>query len=247
MSRLTDIFMNSMLLAAAAIALTACDASSGAVNAPSESLIDWHESSKSDSVDSLISSLNAKYGDHFHLIEREGGGAGMVYHLAVYLSSDRFPNEWIYAVKGVFDGKTEIRDNYASYLLHDEASEYLTDIAKSVYGECKVFYEPDKNAVLPPDIGKDSSAAELLKNSKPYFSVLLPEGQSLDQKDEKLDALYEKLKNERINCYLYIAYLDSNKEYVEADTAEISDRSHIIAECTLGIDADFNIVERQWG
>ena len=233
--------------------LTSCDVNQAGAKPPSAASDSAPEafqdqsSPQSDGIDSLISSLERKYGESFTLLENAGGGAGLVDHCAVYVRSDKFPDDRIYAVRGVFDGRTEERDNYMAYCLREEASAYLTGLAKSVYGECRAFYTPDKNAVLPPDIGKESSAEELLKKTKPYFSVILPEGQELDKKDKKLDDLFEKMKEGGINCFFYIAYLDSNEIYVGTSSAEGIDRSHIITDCTLGMDADFNIVERQWG
>jgi len=203
--------------------------------------------SPGNSRDALISDMESRYNDSFTFIENAGGGTMMNDHCAVYLHSERFPDDKIYAVRGVFDGKTENRDNYMAYYLREEAASYLAELAKKVYGECRAFYTPAKDVATPPGITIDSTVEELLRSTKNYCSVILPEGQDLSEKDKKLDEMYEKLKGEGINCYFYITYLDNNRSYNEAVSAEGIDREHIIADCFLGMDEDFNIVERQWG
>ena len=149
-------------------------------------------------------------------------------------------------VHGVFDGKTGDRDNFMAYCLRDEAAAYLTDIADDVYGECRTFYVPDDTGVLPADIGKDSAVGDMLRGGKFYWYLLLPEGQDLSKKDEQLDELMAKLADEKIGCYFYIAYLDDNDSYKNAASAKDVDRSHILADCTVGMDDNFNITEKKW-
>lgn len=205
------------------------------------------EQAKSDGKYELISRLESKYNEKFSLLENAGGGTMMGEHCAVFVRAESFPDDRIYAVHDVFDGKVGDRDNYMAYYFREKASSYLTGLAKEVYGECRAFYVPDAEAVLPPEIGKNSDVKELLRSTKPYYSVILPTGQELSDKDKKLDELFGKLKEEEINCYFYIAYLDSNELYNELSSASEIDRKHIIADCTLGMDENFNIVERQWG
>ena len=108
-------------------------------------------------------------------------------HCAIFVHADSFPGDRIYAVHGIFDGKVEDRDNYMAYYFREKASSYLTEIAKEVYGECRAFYEPEEEAVIPNWIGKNSDVKELLRSTKPYYSVILPSGQDMDEKDKKLD------------------------------------------------------------
>ena len=201
----------------------------------------------SDGKSALIRSLGEKYGEKFTFLENAGGGTMMGEHCAIFVGAESFPGDRIYAVHGVFDGKVQDRDNYMAYYFREKASSYLTELAKEVYGECRAFYEPDEEAVIPDSIGKNSDVRELLRSTKPYYSVILPTGQDMDEKDKKLDELFDKIKGEEINCYFYIAYLDSNELYNELGSARGIDRAHIIADCDLGMDENFNIVERQWG
>ena len=64
---------------------------------------------------------------------------------------------------------------------------------------------------------------------------------------ERFDELLEKFKDEKIRCYFYIAYLDDDKYYDSAVSAADADKSHIIADCTVGMDDDFNITDKKWG
>ena len=145
--------------------------------------------SERDSRQELIKGLEKKYGESFTLIGDAGGGNLSADHCAVYVRAERFPDERIYVVHGVFDGKTGDRDNFMAYCLRDEAAAYLTDIADDVYGECRTFYVPDDTGVLPADIGKDSAVGDMLRGGKFYWYLLLPEGQDLSKKDEQLDEL----------------------------------------------------------
>ena len=82
--------------------------------------------SERDSRQELIKGLEKKYGESFTLIEDAGGGNLSADHCAVYVRAERFPDERIYVVHGVFDGKTGDRDNFMAYCLRDEAAAYLS-------------------------------------------------------------------------------------------------------------------------
>ena len=227
--------------------LSGCAVNSGVNATNGENTAVPAESAKSDGKSALIRSLREKYGENFTFLENAGGGTMMGEHCAIFVHADSFPGDRIYAVHGIFDGKVEDRDNYMAYYFREKASSYLTEIAKEVYGECRAFYEPEEEAVVPNWIGKNSDVKELLRSTKPYYYVILPSGQDMDEKDKKLDELFNKIKREEINCYFYIAYLDNDDLYNELSSARGMDKEHIIADCTLGMDKDFNIVERQWG
>lgn len=194
----------------------------------------------------LVEKMEQKYDDKFTVIENAGGGSGMSEHCAVFVSSEKLPDDRIYAVHGIFDGKSDDRDNYMAYYLRKAADAYLTELAGEVYGECKAFCKPEERSLLPNDIGKSSSAVEMLRSTKMYYYVFLPPQNTAD-KDRKLDRMFEKLRTEKLNCYFYIAYLNSKEYYNEMDSYESPDKSEIDTYCTLGMDDGFNIVERQWG
>lgn len=227
--------------------LSGCAVNSGVNATNGENTVVPAESAKSDGKSALIRSLREKYGENFTFLENAGGGTMMGEHCAIFVHADSFPGDRIYAVHGIFDGKVEDRDNYMAYYFREEASSYLTEIAKEVYGECRAFYVPEEEAVVPNWIVKNSDVKELLRSTKPYYYVILPSGQDMDEKDKKLDELFNIIKREEINCYFYIAYLDNDDLYNELSSARGMDKEHIIADCTLGMDKDFNIVERQWG
>ncbi|MBR0511912.1 MAG: hypothetical protein IJJ81_04995 [Ruminococcus sp.] len=200
-----------------------------------------------DGRDVLIESLQKKYGETFTFVENAGGGTAMTEHCAIFVRPEKLPDDTVYAVRGVFDGKTENRDNYMAFYLRKDAESYLKAVAEEVYGECRVFYAPDEMMVLPADMGKETDAEKMLQASKCSFSVLLPAGQDMSQKDRKLDELFEKLKGKRIRCYLYVAYFDDSRAYDLAESAADIDKAHILAECSLGMDDDFNITDKKWG
>ncbi len=242
-----QLYLVSAVVTAMALFLSGC-----AVNSDINATNDGNaaapaESDKSDGKSALIRSLDEKYGEKFTFLENAGGGTMMGEHCAIFVRADSLPNDRIYAVHGIFDGKVDDRDNYMAYYFREEASSYFTEIAKEVYGECRAFYEPEEEAVIPNWIGKNSDVKELLRSTKPYYSVILPSGQDMDEKDKKLDEIFNRIKEEEINCYFYIAYLDSDELYDGIGSAWGIDKQHIIAECTLGMDKNFNIVERQWG
>jgi hypothetical protein len=190
--------------------------------------------------------MEKKYGDKFTFIENAGGGSGLSEHCAIFVKSEKLPDDRIYAVHGVFDGKSGDRDNYLAYYFRKDADTYITKLAESVYGECKACCKPDEKSLLPENLGKDSSVEDVLRSTKMYYYVYLPP-QSTDDKDKKLDRLFEKLKTEKLNCYFYIAYLNNDEYYRKLDPYEGADKADIAACCTLGMDEGFNIVERQWG
>lgn len=229
-----QVFLTAALAAAVIFGGTGCDKNDSAVPVM-------------DGQEILIDSLNEKYGESFTFVDNAGGGTALQDHCAIHVHSEKLPEDTVYAVRGVFDGKTENRDNYIAYYLKKDAEAYLHDIAEQVYGRCRVFYAPDDKMVLPADMGKDTTAQEMLRASKCYYSVLLPMGQDMPQKEKKLDELLERLRNEKIRCYLYIAYLDDDKYYDSAESAAVIDKAHVIADCTVGMDDEYNITDKKWG
>ena len=226
----------------AAVLVTAVMLMTGCQGASSEK----SKSSSRDYKKVLIEKMEKKYDDKFTFVENAGGGSGMSEHCAIFVSSENLPDDRIYAVHGVFDGKSDDRDNYMAYYLRKDADTYLTKLAGDVYGECKAYCKPDEKSLLPNEIGKESSAAEVLRSTKMYCYVFLPP-QSTSDKDRKLDKMFEKLKAEKINCYFYIAYLNNDEYYDSLKSCEGIDKSKTETFCTLGMDEGFNIVERKWG
>ena len=55
------------------------------------------------------------------------------------------------------------------------------------------------------------------------------------------------MKGKKIRCYLYVAYIDDEKYYDSIESAAGIDKAHVAAECTLGMDDDFNITDKKWG
>ena len=195
----------------------------------------------------LIDEMNARYGDKFTFAENAGGGTDFGEYLAIFVRSEKLPDDKIFAVHGSFDGKAENRDNYMAYLLRPEADSFMTDMASSVYGECRAFVKPDERSVLPPEITKDSSAEDMLRSTKVYCTVYLPPERDLSDKEEKLDEFFGRLKSSEIRCYLNVTYTGSEKVYSSLDGRTDLDSADKRAECRLGMDDDFNIVEKQWG
>lgn len=195
----------------------------------------------------LISGMEKRYEDKFTITENAGGGTGLSEHLAVYVSSEKFPDARIYAVHGNFDGKTEDRDNYMAYYLKKDAEDYLHGLAEAVYGECRLVCRPDEKTVLPADITIGSSAADMLRSTKVYCSVYLPPEQDISDKEQKLDRLFDSLKANSIRCYLYVAYLSDKDKYSSISDEITMDREFVKTDVRLGMDDSFNITEKQWG
>ena len=143
-------FSAAALIASAVLSFAGCAVAPSAA-APKEEAPAAAEQSKSDGKYELIKRLESKYDEKFTLLENAGGGTMMGEHCAIFVRAESFPDDRIYAVHGIFDGKAEDRDNYMAYYFRDKASSYLTELAKEVYGECRAFYEPDEEETLPPE------------------------------------------------------------------------------------------------
>ena len=78
--------------------------------------------------------MQKKYGEKF-----EGE---YVYEYSVYVHPKSKP-EWHVVVDFESEGGlTSFHDNYVGYLKKEELEKYIYELAKLIYGECKVFIEP---------------------------------------------------------------------------------------------------------
>ena len=78
--------------------------------------------------------MQKKYGEKF-----EGE---YVYEYSVYVHPKSKP-EWHVVVDFESEGGlTSFHDNYVGYLKKEELEKYIYELAKPIYGECKVFIEP---------------------------------------------------------------------------------------------------------
>lgn len=205
-----------------------------------------HSAEAPDTKQQLIQTLENRYNDKFTLISNAGGG-NMTEHCALYLSSEKLPDDRIYAVHGVFDGKIEDRDNYMAYYLRDGAENYLSQLAEDVYGSCKVFYAPDRTTALPTTVDMNSTAEEMLQNSKCTCTIILPNEKDENIRNSCLSKLSAKAVSKDIQFYLYAAYIDDEAYYSKISSADELDMTHVAYDCLVSMDNNFNSADVKWG
>ena len=89
---------------------------------------------ESDYINAAEYYMQKKYGEEF-----EGE---YVYEDSVYVHPKLKP-EWHVVVDFESEGGlTSFHDNYVGYLKKEELEKYISELAKPIYGECKVYIEP---------------------------------------------------------------------------------------------------------
>ena len=78
--------------------------------------------------------MQKKYGEKFE--------SEYIYDGSVYVHPKSNPYRHVVVNVETKDGMTYFHDNYVGYLKKAELEKYIYELAKPIYGECKVFIEP---------------------------------------------------------------------------------------------------------
>ena len=78
--------------------------------------------------------MQKKYGEKFE--------SEYIYDGSVYVHPKSNPYRHVVVDVETKDGMTYFHDNYVGYLKKAELEKYIYELAKPIYGECKVFIEP---------------------------------------------------------------------------------------------------------
>lgn len=110
----------------------------------------------------MLSYLKDKYGETFDFVESYAGEAGKSYSMLL-ASSRKHPERKVLVRQSGRGGRRCFQDNYLAWILRQELEKKEGEMAKSCFGECKVYYRIPL-FVFPPEFGAGMSVDEFLKN-----------------------------------------------------------------------------------
>jgi hypothetical protein len=170
--------------------------------------------------DEMTGYMENKYGEKFIFIEPEG--ANIVRgssERSGYFSSGKFPDVKRILVKGDKDddGKYHFKDNYTAYLLSDEISDWASEKAKPIYGNCKVFFDNQTESVLPENFGKDTTLKEYIDSEWLEIFIFLDSIADVTKKDENIEKLRNVLMENKVHADVIVWYFNSDEDFAAID------------------------------
>ena len=106
------------------------------------------------------------------------------------------------------DGMTYFHDNYVGYLKKAELEKYIYELAKSIYGECKVFIEPHGFG-LDDNWNKDTDMKMYAEKGNYTTEIMTIDDASNIEKKFKI--LLDKFENEKLlSNAILVTYIAEN-------------------------------------
>ena len=111
--------------------------------------------------------------------------------------------------------KVNYRDNYLAFYFGEQRLRIMNEIAREVYGECRVKSPVVKGHVLPENFNKNTSLSEYLGSdgSNLKCEIFLAPGYDDSDREEKLRALYEKFHEKNVICCANVFYTTDEAVY----------------------------------
>ena len=201
-------------------------------------------------VDEILEYMNEKYSEEFTYIRPADVYQPGEYSFEIFVASDKYPDEEIFA-KCIYNSETGEKrfcDNYVSYIYEDEVRDLLTELTQEVYADAKVRYAALYGT--SSDSGQDVPSLEqyLSKSSSSIeYIILLPDEHDTTLYKEELNALREKLEENKVVCMINILYSNDHEQYDSFVTDKWTD-DHIVCKLRgyVRIGEDFEIKYESW-
>ena len=178
--------------------------------------------------------MQKKYGEKFE--------SEYIYDGSVYVHPKSNPYRHVVVDVETKDGMTYFHDNYVGYLKKAELEKYIYELAKPIYGECKVFIEPHGFG-LDDNWNKDTDMKKYAEKGDYTTDIMTIDDASNIEKKFKI--LLDKFEDEKLlsNAILvtYIAENDFKKlreQYI--------DYIHNSEKFFYRIDAVYDNVEKRF-
>ncbi len=172
---------------------------------------------ESNVIPNCIEYLNSKYDDTFTYIGPIDDFQPTRSSCEIYVNSLKFPDEEIYVrIDYEKDKSFSYHDNYLQYKYKNDILALLSELAMSIYGECRVASIILPNSADRSDIfdGKTSFSDFIgSKYSFLYLRIYLPPGCDRTDKELKFKEIGELLSEKQICCELEIRYTKDEDTY----------------------------------
>jgi len=202
-------------------------------------------------VDEILEYMNEKYDEEFTYIRPADVYQPTSDSFEIFVASDKYPDDMIYAkcLLNTETGEKRFCDNYVSYIYEDEVRNLLTELTQEVYTDAKVRYVPlygaassDSNEDIPTleqYLSRTSSSIE--------YMIMLPDEHDETLYKEELNALREKLEENKVVCMINILYSNDHEQYDSFVTDKWTD-DHIVCKLRgfIGIGENFEIKYENW-
>jgi len=144
--------------------------------------------------------MQKKYGEKFE--------SEYIYDGSVYVHPKSNPYRHVVVDVETKDGMTYFHDNYVGYLKKAELEKYIYELAKPIYGECKVFIEPHGFG-LDDNWNKDTDMKKYAEKGDYTTDIMTIDDASNIEKKFKI--LLDKFEDEKLlSNAILVTYIAEN-------------------------------------
>jgi len=144
--------------------------------------------------------MQQKYGEKFE--------SEYIYDGSVYVHPKSNPYRHVVVDVENKDGMTYFHDNYVGYLKKAELEKYIYELAKPIYGECKVFIEPHGFG-LDDNWNKDTDMKMYAEKGDYTTEIMTIDDASNIEKKFKI--LLDKFEDEKLlSNAILVTYIEEN-------------------------------------
>ena len=144
--------------------------------------------------------MQKKYGEKFE--------SEYIYDGSVYVHPKSNPYRHVVVDVETKDGMTYFHDNYVGYLKKAELEKYIYELAKPIYGECKVFIEPHGFG-LDDNWNKDTDMKKYAEKGDYTTEIMTIDDASNIEKKFKI--LLDKFEDEKLlSNAILVTYIAEN-------------------------------------
>ena len=165
-----------------------------------------------------------------------------IYEGSVYVHPKSNPYRHVVVDVETKDGMTYFHDNYVGYLKKAELEKYIYELAKPIYGECKVFIEPHGFG-LDDNWNKDTDMKMYAEKGDYTTDIMTIDDASNIEKKFKI--LLDKFEDEKLlSNAILVTYIAENdfKNLIE----QYIDYIHNSEKFFYRIDAVYDNVEKRF-
>ncbi len=196
----------------------------------------------------MLTYMKQKYGEDFEKAEMWNGQFGKNYTMLKVRSRSK-PEETALVRELYTENGKIFQDNYLAVLCRDEIEQEIKELARPIFGVCKVFYKIPE-LVFPEDYAADMDAEAFLKNPASMVRIYLYPAYDSKQKEEQVETFLHKVTEKGYVIGGAVCYLTDREVYDRLDRDNfMGDRyrgCEAAAEAVFSLDEKGNLQYLEW-